>query len=141
MPGRVVFPLARGGQVDDLSMLRLEVEATCARAAPRAARDPGPPLRAPRAELPGRPGVSFGAPRRAAFLTSAAALAFALAERESFLRTSAACAPPRTPRGVSSGCALPAALVAAFLSARLYARMRRAPSLFVGAGVARPVSQ
>jgi hypothetical protein len=89
--------------------------------------------------LPGY-GAAFvvGATGTLLFLSFAAAIVAALAERESFsLDFGNMIRAAQTAAWRLKWSALPAGIVAALVSSRLYARMRRAPSRFVGVRMAR----
>lgn len=99
----------------------------------------GPPLARPERELPGYGPAFFAAASGAlSFLSFVVALCAALFERESF--------PPDSGEIVRAAetaawrlkwSALPAAFAALFVSLKLYARMRREPSRFIGLRAAR----
>ena len=99
----------------------------------------GPPLARPERVLPGYgPALVVAATGALLFLSFVAALVAALFERASFLPDFGGLArAAETAAWRLKWSVLPAGLVAAFVSTRLYARMRRAPSLFVGARAAR----
>jgi hypothetical protein len=103
------------------------------------ARPVGPPLARPERELPGYgPAFFVGATGALGFLSFLVALLAALFERETFtLETGALARAAQTAAWRLKLSVLPASLVAAFVSLRLYARMRREPSRFVGLKAAR----
>src|SRR5688572_7853953 len=103
------------------------------------ARPVGPPLARPERELPGY-GPAFFAGAGGAFFSLSLVVAFvaALFERETLsLDSTALVRAAETAAWRLKWSALPAALVAAFVSTKLYARMRREPARFVGLRAAR----
>lgn len=103
------------------------------------ARPVGPPLARPERELPGYGPAFFVAAGGALFsLSFVVASVAALFERESLsLDSTALVRAAETAAWRLKWSALPAAFVAAFVSMKLYARMRRAPARFVGMKAAR----
>jgi hypothetical protein len=99
----------------------------------------GPPLARPERELPGYgPAFFVGATGALSFLSFLVALCAALFERETFtLDTGALARAAETAAWRLKLSALPATIAAAFVSLKLYARMRREPSRFVGMKAAR----
>ncbi len=94
----------------------------------------GPPLARPERELPGYGAALFAAASGVlSFLSLVVAVCAALFERENFTPDSAALVrAAETAAWRLKWSALPAALAAAFVSLKLYARMRREPSRFIG---------
>lgn len=103
------------------------------------ARPVGPPLARPERELPGYGPAFFAAASGAvSFLSLVVAVLAALFERESFPPDSATLVrAAQTAAWRLKWSALPAAVAAFFVSLKLYARMRREPSRFIGMKAAR----
>ncbi len=103
------------------------------------ARPVGPPLVRPERELPGYgPAFFVGTTGALGFLSFVVALFAALFERESLtLDPNSLARAAETAAWRLKWSALPASFVAAFASLKLYARMRREPTRFVGVKAAR----
>jgi hypothetical protein len=102
------------------------------------ARAVGPPLARPEHELPGYgPAFVVGATGTLLFVSFVATIVASLFDRESFsLEPGNLIRAAETAAWRLKWSALPAGVVAALVSSRLYARMRREPSRFIGARVA-----